>query len=697
MKDISLRVDGIEIKAEAGQNILQASLDAGIYIPHICSHPDLSAQGDCKLCVVELGGETVLSCQTQAEEGMEVVTKTDHLQELRGMAMELMLADHPHDCTSCKVYLNCELQAMMQYLGTVHARMRDIHRSTTSINTSNPIIIREMERCIKCGRCVRACDELRGVGILEYRRKDGEVYIGTKDDKPLTEADCRFCGACVAVCPTGSLQMNTELVDKYVIPCQTACPAGIDIPGYIRLTKEGKYSEASALIRQKVPFPLALGYVCNNLCEEKCRRKELNESVSIRELKRFAAANDKAQIWKKNHHIKEATGKKVAVIGSGVAGMTSAYYLQTAGHEVTVYERLPVAGGMMSTGIPEYRLPRDVVKNEIDTILESGVKLITSSNIESVDDLLGKPYDAVCIATGASVGKKIPFPGADSEQVYSALDVLRSASLGEPVKIGKEVIVLGGGNVAFDAARVCVRLGAEKVNLLCLEPEGGMLADDEEISEGTEEGIVIHNSKSTLSIEQVDGKVRGVRCIDVESFSFGPGGKLELKTREGSEQTIPSDTIVFAVGQRTDMSEAFGAPLTPFGYVAVKEGSCATEKKGVFAAGDIVTGTKFLIQAIEHGREAASEIDIYLGGSGDIEEVLVEVDAPDGQIGKQEGFHSLNREYVGHTPVEERRSTFTSVCSLLDEDQAHHEAERCLQCDLRNRITKTKFWTEYIK
>ncbi len=696
LDEIVLSIDGVEVPSRKGQSILDASLEAGIYIPHICSHPDLSSQGECKLCVVEVDGETKLSCRTEVRQGLSVTTKSDHLQHLRVTALELMLAGHPHDCTSCVVYLNCELQAMMQYLGAVHARMRSVHKKNNAVNTRNPIIIRELERCIQCGRCVRACEELRGVGILEYRNRDGESYIGTADDKPFMEADCRFCGACIAVCPTGALRMDTKLSSE-AVPCRSECPAHVDIPRYVRFVKEGRYGEAAAVVREKAPLPLSLGYVCSHPCEEVCRREELNRAVSIREIKRFAAENDTRGFWKEHHVKKSPTGKKAAIIGSGAAGLTAAYYLSTAGHDVTIFERLPVAGGMMSTGIPEYRLPRNVVQSEIDVILENGARLVTSRNIETVDELFNEGFDAVLVAVGASVGKKLGFPGAENEQVYSAVDVLRAASLGEKVALGNRVTVLGGGNVAFDAARVCVRLGVEEVNLVCLEPEGGMLADEEEIIQGKEEGINILNSKTTLELETENGNLKGVRVIDVAEFSFGPGGKLDLKTVEGSETLIPSDTVIFAVGQKTDLSDDFGVELTPFGYAQVAEGAFAASREGVFAAGDAVTGTKFVISAIAGGRSAAAEMDQFLGGTGEIDEVLAPVEIPDGKIGILEGFSALRREDVDYIGADERKAGFAEISCGYDECRARDEASRCLQCDLRLNISKTKLWTDYIK
>ena len=246
---MKITVNGRPAEAAAGASVLQACLDAGIYLPHLCSHPCLPVHSTCKLCVVTVNGgaEPVCACSTPVEDGMSVETEGPQLDRIRRMALELMLAGHPHDCMGCRSYTNCELQSLLQYLGVTHARLRTVRRTTNRINTVNPLIDREMERCVQCGRCVRVCREVRGVGVLKYRKGEtGECYIGTEGDRPLPETDCRFCSACVEICPTGALQdrrgtFRADLPRKErLIPCRAECPAQIDIPAYLRLIREGK-------------------------------------------------------------------------------------------------------------------------------------------------------------------------------------------------------------------------------------------------------------------------------------------------------------------------------------------------------------------------------------------------------------------------------------------------------------------------
>ncbi|MCM8711252.1 FAD-dependent oxidoreductase [Clostridium sp. SYSU_GA19001] len=704
MQKVVVTINGLQVEALQGQTILEAALKADIYIPHLCFHPDLKPQGGCKLCVVEIDGVdgAVTSCNTEVKNGMVIRTKTDKLSHLRTVAMELMLASHPADCTSCPVYLNCELQAMLQYLGVAHSRLRRIEKKNIKINASNPLIVRDMERCIQCGRCIRACSDIRGVGILQYNKNNGEVYVGTEKDLPLKEADCRFCGACVEVCPTGALRDEEGVFRKDIpreqalIPCKAECPAHTDIPTYVRLVSEGKYSDAVAVIREKLPFPGSLGYVCNHKCESACKRTKLNEPISIRNLKRYAVEHDTIEVWKeKAMRTLPDTGKKVAVVGAGPSGMTAALYLRKKGHAVTIFEKLPLAGGMLSVGIPEYRLPREIVKKEIDFIKAVGVEIFTNTEIKSVEELTGQGFDAVLIAIGAHKGRKFFTEGICSLRVYTAVDFLRKVSLKERIDLGEKVAVIGGGNVAFDCARTAVRLGVKEVNVICLESRQAMLADQEEIYQGEEEGVLIQNSKSTLKIEGTSEHIQGVRHIDVKNFSFDVEGKLIIEAVDGSESITEADTVIFAAGQYPDIDENFGIELNRGNLITVKGETMETSKKGVFAAGDAVYGTKSVIEAIASGRKAAESIDLFLGGNGDISEVLYEREKVDGNIGKRIGFGDLKREETAITPVQERKNCFLKIDSGFDEIKAKCEAGRCLQCDLRTDISKVKFWGDY--
>lgn len=705
MEKIKLYIDGKEIGADKGQTVLEAALAADVYIPHLCTHPDLSTQSGCKLCVVDIEGydDTVCSCDTPAEDGMRVTTKSESLQHKRSVAMELMLAGHPHDCTGCKMYLKCELQAMMQYLGSVHSRLRTVHRENNNINTKNPLIVREMERCIQCGRCVRACNDLRNVGILDYCKKNNETYIGTQDDMPLGEAGCRFCGACVAVCPTGALQdaqgtFRDDLPkDQALVPCQAECPAHIDIPAYVRAVNEERYSDAVGIIREKVPFPHALGYVCNNRCETGCKRTGLNGAVSIRNLKRFAVEHDKNQEWKgKYMAVAARTGKNVAVIGGGACGLTAAYYLNKKGHDVTVFEKQKIAGGHMTGGMPEYRIPTKDVLAEIKVIENSGVNIICDSDIKNAAELK-KGYDAVLVAIGTSVGKKLGYlPGANFNQVYTAVDLLRANRLGLPIDLGDTVNVIGGGNVAFDVACTLIRMG-KTVNVICLEKDASQ-ASAEERDMGLEEGVNLFDSHSNEAILGTQEKVTGLQVHRINSFHFHPETRALVEDAiPDSTYTIPCDSIVFAAGQVTGVTEDFGIEINKFGYpIDPKTGKSeqTTSVPGVFAAGDVITGTKFVIDTIAQARMVSELMDKYLGGDGQIEEMLIERDASP-KIGKIEKFFEIPRQEMEVKSSDERKSNFEPISDGLSCEQADCESGRCLQCDLRKEITPVRLWTDY--
>lgn len=706
MNTIRFQVDGVWIEAEQGSTVLQACLAAEIYIPHLCSHPCLPVQSTCKLCVVEIEGEEapVTACSTTAMEGMKVITRGERLDRIRRVAIELMLAGHPHDCMGCRSYTNCEFQALIQYLGVTHARMHTIHRITNRINTVNPLIDRELERCVQCGRCVRVCSEVRGVGVLQYRKKNGECYIGTEDDRPLTEADCRFCSACVEICPTGALQdrRGTFREDlprsERLIPCKAECPAHIDIPRYVRLISEGEYSRAVGVIREKVPFPHALGYVCNHRCEDGCKRSGLDNAVSIRDLKRFAVEHDETYAWKEEYLRRgPATGKKVAVIGGGPCGLTAAYYLNRKGHDVTVFEKQDIAGGHMTGGMPEYRIPTADVLREIAVIEEAGVKLQCGVCVENAPALKAE-YDAVLVAVGTSVGKKLNYlPGVDFKQVYTAVELLRASRKGTELELGDTVCVIGGGNVAFDAACTLIRMG-KQVNVVCLEKDASQ-ASPEERDLGLEEGVVLCDSHSNEAILGTPDRVTGLRVHKINGFSFHPETRALIEDPiPDSTYVIPCDSIVFAAGQVTGLTEDFGLELNRFGYPidpASGKSDYTTSVDGVFAAGDVITGTKFVIDAIAGAREAAKRMDEYLGGNGDLELCLVPEEAPSANIGVVEGFSSISRQKMKIRPAQERRQDVQPISEGFTCQQASCESGRCLQCDLRLQIEQERLWSSY--
>lgn len=698
---VTLTIDDRTVETSPGTSVLTAALDAGIYIPHLCHHPDLPPYGVCRLCVVEIEGVEGLcaSCVTLAEEGMMVSTQSEAISGARRMAMELLLAAHPADCGICQKYLNCELQSLKQYLGVEELRIRR-RSKLLPVNDSNPLFTYDPNKCVLCGRCVRACWELRGVDVLYYRRERGEFWVYTGDGAPLAEAGCRFCGACAEVCPTGAIQDKEGLLEgdnrkAALIPCKSTCPAEIDVPNYVRFIREGDYSAAGAVIREKVPLPWVLAYVCDHPCEAECRRGHINQAVAIRELKRFAVEHDDGALWKEKILPKPFTEKQVAVIGSGPAGLTSAYYLRLQGHEVTVFEALPEAGGMLRYGIPEYRLPRNVVDSEVAVIKSTGIAFNTGSRVESIDRLFEQGYDAVVVAVGAHKGQKLPIPGVDSRGVLVGVDFLREVNLSREVPVGRRVVVLGGGNVAFDCARAARRLGAVEVVLACLECREDMPAAEEEIRQAEEEGIVIRPSHTPTRILAENGEVRGVEFLDVASCSFDEDNSPRIEVVEGSEHIVEAETVIFAIGQRPNLPDGFGIECTDRGLVELDAYALCASREGVFAAGDAVTGTASVIKAVASGRRAAAAADRYLGGNGRIDRKLAPQVEPEGYLGPWPGFAALSRVTERLASPEERVAGFCPVVSGIDEDAAVSESKRCLQCDLRLKITAVQFWASY--
>ena len=495
---------------------------------------------------------------------------------------------------------------------------------------------------------------------------------------------CTGCFTCARSCPHTCIEvvtMEAGRVGVITAPCREECPAGVDAARYVRLIAEGRFAEALAVVRERNPFPSVCGYICAHPCETKCNRGKIDEPIAIRVLKRFAWEHD-TRLWEPKSKKAPPIGKRVAIVGSGPAGLTAGYYLAKLGHSVTAFESLPVTGGMLRVGIPDYRLPPEILDAEIEEIKRAGVEIKTNSKVESLDKLLEQGYDAVFVAVGAHRGIRLPLPGADLEGVLLNTSLLKDVSLGKKVEVGKRVAVLGGGNVAFDCARTSLRLGATEVHVACLECRTGMLASSEEIEGGEAEGVIVHPSHTFTRIIGDDGHVSGVECLDVRSFEFDKDGKLCVDCIAGSEHIIPADTVIFAVGQVPELELVEGVSdikTVRRRTLEVDSETLATGKKGIFGGGDVVTGTDTAVGAIAAGRNAAISIDKYLGGSGDIDEVLAPVEEIAPRVGgPKEGW----RPEIPTISHEQRLSTFSGVELSWSEQAAIEEATRCLRCDL---------------
>ncbi len=707
---MELLIDGKRVEAHEGQSILDVALDAGIFVPHLCSHPDLKPAGGCSLCMVMVEGkdEPVRACMTEAREGMRVNTADERADALRRLAMELILATHPADCTGCPKFGDCELQSMFQYMGVSPARWRCRGR-TVPTDDSNPLITHMFTRCIRCGRCVRACEDLRGVGAIGFHRApDGSIRVAINGDS-LQEAGCRFCGACVEVCPTGSivdaigLEREGRSRAGNIVPCRDACPAHVDIPRYLRYIKAGKWEQATAVVREKVPFPETLGAICKHECQNACKRTHLQGSLSICRLKRAAAVRDTGA-WKARVRHDPLTGKRVAIVGGGPAGLTSALYLAEKGHAVVVFEALEHVGGQLRYGIPAYRLPDEVVDREVETILEIAqgsdanprIELRCGERVSDVAGLLGNGFDAVLVAVGTHEGIVLPIEGRELANVHVATSFLKAVREGEPADVeGCDIVVLGAGNAAFDCARTAVRLGARSVTVACRKAQEQLTSSEEERKEALEEGVrMVDRCSFEAIVDNGSGQAGGLKVKRIAQLSFDEDGNALAEVEEGSEEILPADHVIFAVGQRPGGVDAMGLEVVRGNRIAV-DCDMQTNLAGVFAAADAVMGSSSVIEAIAQGRDAASAIDRYLGGDGDIEEHLISDESPCGKLGKPgEAFFACPLE-PETADAATRAKSFDAYEAVYREENAMQEASRCLQCDLRLSITRPRLWVEH--
>ncbi len=470
---------------------------------------------------------------------------------------------------------------------------------------------------------------------------------------------------------------------EFIVPrCTEACPAGVDVPRYIRAVRDRKYGEAVAVLREKLPFPTVCADACFAPCEEFCAYRQFGDPIAIRAIKR-AAVDKGGDTWKKNKKKADQTGKKVAIIGAGPGGLTAAYYLATLGHAVTVFDAFPKPGGMMRYGIPQYRLPEGRLDKDIGDILEWGI--IFNGNTAIGRDIafsqIKKDFDAVFVASGANGSIKIPLEGSEKKGVLWGWDFLRDVRSGMKFDFKGDVIVVGGGNVAIDVALTAKRMGAKKVQIVCLENRTEMPAHTWEIERAEEEGILIHNSwapKRILGTEQVTG-LGLMKCSSVfdNACNFNPAYDEEITHK------MEANHIILAVGQVADLKflEREKNIKALSGRIQVEPENQTTGEKGIFAGGDVVSGPSSIISAVAHGRKAAVCIDKYLGGKGDIDETLAE---PEEEVLLSPFVMEIKpRIDLGLLKPWERVSGFDQVEIGLKDNQIAAESARCLECDAR--------------
>ncbi len=461
------------------------------------------------------------------------------------------------------------------------------------------------------------------------------------------------------------------------VPCVALCPAGVDIPGYVALVKNRRYADAVRLIRKDNPFPSACAYICEHPCEARCRRRMIDDAINIRGLKRYAVdhAGDVP-----NPQNAQPTGKTVAVIGGGPGGLSAAYYLSLMGHKVTVFEQRSKLGGMLRYGIPSYRFPREILDKEIESILSTGIEVktgITVGSDMSFDELKNK-YDALYIAIGAHTDKKTGIEGENSEGVMSAVEMLRA--IGDdslPDFTGKEIVVIGGGNVAMDVCRSSVRLGARKVSCVYRRRQADMTALPEEVEGAIAEGVELVTLAAPVRIE-ADGNGRATALWAQPQIigTIDAAGRPRPEKAARDEIRIPADIIIVAIGQGI---ETHGFEQSK---ISIKRGTFIAEASGqidnmdgVFAGGDCVTGPATVIRAIAAGKVAAANIDEYLGFH---HEISVDVVVPDPQLSSNPPHGRIN---TTERQACERKNDFTCIeCGMTDEE-ANAESSRCLRCD----------------
>jgi NADH-quinone oxidoreductase subunit F len=560
------------------------------------------------------------------------------------------------------------------------------------------------ESCGKCTPCRLGTRQMLEILTRITEGKGREQDIDTLLTIAKTVKECSLCGL-GQTSPNPVLTTLNYFREEYdahikekrcsaavcdalmISPCQHTCPVGINIPKYVAHIAAGEYQEAIDTIRERNPFPAICGRICHHPCEGKCRRGELEAPVAIRELKRFAAD------WAYRHNDKEVKpfpkikSQRVAVVGAGPAGLGCAYFLAQMGYPVTVFEALPVGGGMLAVAIPEFRLPREAIQQDIDYIAKRGVEIRYNTPINvnfTVEDLKKDGFSAVFIAAGAQKSQNIGIPGEleDIENFYYGLRFLRDVKVGRPVRVGRRVAVIGGGNVALDSARTALRLGADEANIYYRRSREEMPVTEVEYDEAVNEGINVNFLVSPTRIVSANWKVTGLQCIRMRLGEPDESGRRRPIPVESSESLVEADTVIAAVGQAPDHS--FLPPGSALERMVVDNNTLATNVPGVFAGGDFATGPGFVVEAIAAGRRGAIAIDKYLKGDASRVEMYDLRTGVAKEVTKEEEetWEEQPRIQMPRLPVPERKHSFTEIEQGFSEEQARQEAKRCLRCDL---------------
>lgn len=570
-----------------------------------------------------------------------------------------------------------------------------------------------------CNCCGCSCLALRTAGMFINADMVRSNYISRVDkDK------CVACGECVQNCPVNALQLGQKLcaktpvteviqrketprdtewgpdkwnpeyrtnrknvIDTGTSPCKTECPAHISVQGYIKLASQGKYTEALELIKNDNPFPAVCGRICPRKCESACTRGDIDEPIAIDEIKKFIAEQDLSTEHRYVPKRRHEYGKKIAVIGAGPSGLSCAYYLAVDGYKVTVFEKQKKLGGMLTLGIPSFRLEKDVINEEIHILKELGVEFKTGMEVGkdiSLNDLRNQGYEAFYLAVGAQEGRKLGIEGEETQGVITGVDFLRDVSLDKDVKLEGDIVVIGGGNVAIDVARTAVRTGAGKVDMFCLESREQMPALEEEIEEALSEDIVINNSWGPKRIITEDGHVVGVefkKCLS----AFDEKGRFNPKYDEKNTIVVHADYVLLSIGQAIDWGNLIldsKIELNPNKTIKADPVTLQTGEPDVFAGGDSFTGPRFAIDAIALGKEGAISIHRYVhpGQSMIIGRDRKEYHALDKENAVFEGYDTLPRQKAGHADGSKTKETFRDLRGTFTEEQMKMETERCLGC-----------------